>query len=449
VEQRAHGGGQRLLTVGLIFMVTATAFEGLAVPTVLPAALDELGGLPLYGWAFAGFWLTNLVGITVAGYEADRRGPLAPFAIGVLLFALGLAIAALAPDMTWVVAGRVVQGLGAGAIASITYVVIARGYDVSEQPRMIALISSAWVVPGIIGPAAAGYVAQELSWRWAFAALVPLLPLATLLLVPPMRHFAAAGPPARASGAARRMLDGVQLAVAAGLLLAAGGAGHPALSAVAVLAGGTLIVSPLQRLLPAGTLRVRSGPGAITALIALVSAAFFGAEAFVPLAVSSVRGAGTVAGGLSLAAAAVTWAAGSWVQAHLGERSHRPGLIAAGVALIGAGIAIEAAVPVSSLPVYAAAVGWAVAGLGMGISYSLATLLMIRSAPTGEEGAASASIQLAEALGIALGTGIAGSTVAVATIQIGLAPAIAVAQLLMLTLAGVTIAMCGRLPPRG
>ena len=139
-----------MLTAGLLVMVTASGFEGLAVLTVLPAALAEFGGLPLYGWAFSGFWLTNLVGITVAGSQADRRGPLRPFAAGVLLFSAGLLIAGLAPDMAWIVAGRVVQGFGAGAIASITYVIIARGYDRAVQPRMVAIISSAWVIPGLL-----------------------------------------------------------------------------------------------------------------------------------------------------------------------------------------------------------------------------------------------------------------------------------------------------------
>ena len=121
-----------------------------------------------------------------------------------------------------------IQGLGAGAIAAIIYVVIARGYSKTEQPRMIAVISSAWVVPGIIGPAAAGYVAQELSWRWAFAALVPLLPLAALLLVGPMRRLAAAAPSAGPSGAARRMLDAVQLAIAENFVCHAGIVAQPA-----------------------------------------------------------------------------------------------------------------------------------------------------------------------------------------------------------------------------
>ena len=113
-------------------MVTVIAFEGLAVPTVLPATLEEFGGLPLYGWAFAGFFLAQLVGITVAGREADRRGAIAPLLVGALLFAAGLLVSGLAVGMEWVVVGRVIQGLGAGAIFSIVYVIIGRGYD---RPR--------------------------------------------------------------------------------------------------------------------------------------------------------------------------------------------------------------------------------------------------------------------------------------------------------------------------
>jgi len=264
-------------------------------------------------------------------------------------------------------------------------------------------------------------------------------------MVGPLRTLRASPGEHATAGAARQMLDAVQLAVGAALLLAAGNAGQPWLVIGALLAGGLLVVRPLQRLLPAGTLRARPGRGAVTALILLINAAFFGAEAFVPLAVSSVRGAGTVAGGLALTAAAVTWAAGSWIQARFGDRSHRAGMVAAGVGLIGVGIAVEAAIPLSSLPVYAAAIGWAVAGLGMGIAYSLGALFSIRSAPVGGEGAASASINLANTLGVALGTGAAGSVVAVTTVRIGLAPAIALAELLMIVVCGLAIGASGRL----
>ena len=428
-------------------MTTAVGFEGLAVPTVLPAALDELGGLPLYGWAFAGFWLANLVGIVLAGYEADRRGPLMPFVAGAALFAAGLGIAGMAPDMAWIVAGRVIQGLGGGAIASITYIVIARGYDAAAQPRMIAITSSAWVLPGILGPAAAGYIAQELSWRWAFLGLAPLLPLAAVLMVKPMRSLhGRTERPASGERPGGRVLDALQLAVAGALLLAAGNAGQPLLAGGALVGGGVLIVRPLRRLLPDGTLQARRGRGAVTAVIGLVCAAFFGAEAFIPLTVSSVRGAGTIAGGLALTAAAVTWAAGSWVQARLAERGHRAWLTAAGALLIAVGIGIQVAIAVTALATYWAAIGWAIAGLGMGVAYSLATLTSIQSAPAGGEGAASASVQLANTLGIALGTGAAGAVVGLGAVPLGLAPAIAIAQLTMLVVCGLAITVSGRVP---
>ena len=112
------------------------------------------------------------------------------------------------------------------------------------------------------------------------------------------------------------------------------------------------------------------------------------------------------------------------------------------MALIGAGIGIEVAVPLTSLPPYWAAIGWAIAG----ISYSLTTLSAIHLAPPGGQGAASASIQLASTLGIAVGKGIAGAVVAIAAVPVGLAPAIALAELLMLVLCGRTISASGRLP---
>jgi MFS family permease len=117
-----------------------------------------------------------------------------------------------------------------------------------------------------------------------------------------------------------------------------------------------------------------------------------------------------------------------------------------GVALIGAGIGLEVAVAVTSLPTWWAAAGWAIAGLGMGVAYSLTTLTSIQSAPPGGEGAASASIQLANTLGVALGTGVAGAIVAVGAVGLGLAPAIALAELAMLVLCGLTVAVSGRVP---
>ncbi|HYM52826.1 MAG TPA: MFS transporter [Candidatus Dormibacteraeota bacterium] len=450
MQRTAWSHGQRLLTAGLVFMVTAIAFEGLAIPTVLPATLDDLGGLVLYGWAFSAFWLTNLVGITLAGLEADRRGPLLPFVAGTICFALGLAVAGLAPSMAWVVAGRAIQGLGAGAIGSVTYVAIARGYSSEAQPRMIAVISSAWVLPGLLGPALAGYITEATSWRWAILGLAPLLPLAALAVAGPMSRLGVAVPARSPGGAVGKVRDAFQLAVGAAVLLGSLSAPSLLLGAPAAIVGVLLVRGPLQRLLPPGTLSARPGPGAAVVVLALVSASFLGVEAFVPLAVSSIRGAGPIAGGLALTAAAVTWATGSWLQARLAPRRSRRALTAAGLLLVMVGIALETLVPLTAVPAVAlAAFAWAVAGLGMGLAYSTATLVIIETAPVGGEGGASAAAQLANTLGIAVGTGLAGGVVSLsASTILGLAPGIAIANLLLIVAAAIGLAIVGRMPDR-
>ena len=89
----------RAMTLGLAFVVTLVAFEALAVATVMPAVEEALGGIGLYGWTFSAFFLTSLLGITVAGRWCDEFGPARPFAAGLVLFGCGLLVAGLAPSM--------------------------------------------------------------------------------------------------------------------------------------------------------------------------------------------------------------------------------------------------------------------------------------------------------------------------------------------------------------
>ncbi len=143
---------QRPLTVGLVLAVTFVAFEALAVATILPVVGRQLGDLRLYGWVFSAFLLASLIGIVLAGTLADRVPLGRPMLAGLVLFALGLIIGGTAPDMLVLVAGRAVQGLGAGVVPAVAYVAISRCYAEEARPRMFAVLSTAWVVPGLIGP---------------------------------------------------------------------------------------------------------------------------------------------------------------------------------------------------------------------------------------------------------------------------------------------------------
>ena len=405
VWDRAH----RALTIGLVLTVAFTAFEALAVATVLPATVADIGGLALYGWTFSAFMLANLVGIVAAGGMADTRGPAVPFALGVVLFVCGLVVAGLAPSMPVVVAGRFVQGFGAGAVSAVSYAAIASAYDEAARPRMLALLSSAWVVPGLVGPALAGFVADHVGWRPVFLGLVPPTLVAAALAIPPLRALPRAVLAADAAANARRVRSAVLLAAGVGATLAGIESERWLTSAPVMLAGIVVAAPALAHLMPAGTLRAAPGQPAAVVVMALLGVAFFGAEAFVPLALTEVRGRSAAASGLPLTLGTIAWTAGSWIQERTAGRRSRRGVIALGLGLLLAGVVGVACVLHAAVPVGVAYAAWTVTALGMGIAYSTTALTILEHAAPDRAGESSAALQLATNLGIALGTGFGGA----------------------------------------
>lgn len=400
---------QRVLTVGLVLTVSMAAFEAMAVATILPATVADIGGLPYYGWAFSGFMLAEIVGIAVAGRAGDTRGLAPPFAVGGALFGAGLLGAGAAGSMQALIACRLLQGLGAGAISTLSYTAVARGYEEAARPRMLALLSTAWVVPGLIGPALAAAVDAYFGWRWVFLALAPFSVVAVGLALPALRGL---GPLGAAAAPTDQTAAAAGLTAGAAALLLAPSLDH-ALVGLAVGSVGAVVALPcFRRLVPAGTLRARPGLPAAVAAMGLLSAAFFGAEVFVPLSLTEVRHRSVAFAGVTLTAATLSWTAGAWLQARWAPRHSRRLLVALGLLLLAVGIAATAAVLHPSIPTELAPVAWGVAGLGIGVAYSTTALVVLECAPPGEEGSASAAMQLANVLGTAIGTGAGGAVLA-------------------------------------
>jgi MFS family permease len=417
-EDRAAGpwGTQtRALTTGLVLTVTFVASEALAVVTVMPVVARDLGGLRLYGWVFSAFLLSSIIGIVAAGRAADRRGPAAPFIAGVVLFGSGLAIAGLAPTMQVLVAGRLLQGMGAGAVPSVAYVAIGRAFPGAVRARMMAIMSTAWVAPGLAGPAVSAEVAHVFGWRWVFLGLLPVVAVAGPIAVPALARL---GPPGAGQEQEQphRLTDALALAAAATMLLAgltlAGGSGAVAAGAGLILAGLVIGVPMLRRLLPPGTLTARPGLPATILARGLLTFAFFGADAYVTLALTAVRHRPPVMAGLAVTGATLTWAAGAWGQARLSGSWEGRRLVRSGLVIILAGIAGLTLVLSPSVPWQLGLAAWSVAGLGMGLGYAPISLMMLRQAPPGGEGRASASLNLADVLGSAIGIGVGGAAVA-------------------------------------
>lgn len=411
------------VTIGACALVFLAAFESLAVTTIMPVVSRDLDGASLYALAFAGPLATGVIGMVAAGNWSDRRGPTAPLYASVALFVAGLLIAGTAASMPALVAGRLVQGLGGGAMTVALYVVVARVYPAILHPKIFAAFAAAWVIPSLVGPFAAGIVAQVLSWHWVFLGVVGLVVPALVMIVPVLRGVDrqrqdAAIPPwavGRLGWAALAALAVLALNLSAEVRIA-GIPAAPAALAAAAVAVALLAVRPL---VPRGTLTARRGLPSVILTRGLASAAFFGAEVYLPYLLIEQYAFSPTFAGLTLTGGALAWAGASAIQGRLGTRLDHRAAVRIGSVLVLAAITLALATTALNWPAAVAISGWIFAGGGMGLLYPRLSVMTLALSSKDNEGFNSSAMSISDSLGGALALATTGIVFAAFTTTAG------------------------------
>jgi MFS family permease len=407
--------GRRALTVvGLCMAVTAIAFESISVATAMPAAARDLDGLDLYAWAFSLFLIGQLFATVAAGRLCDRIGPARPMTGGVTLFSAGLVVAATAPTMLQLIAGRLMQGLGAGTIGISLYVVIALAFEPAQRPTVFSFFSTAWVLPSFIGPAVAAWLTHRFGWQAVFWTVLPLVALGAVMMLPLVFRLSrpsAPADPARRTRPTALWAAGLS-AVGAAALQVAGQRQTPA-GLLAGVAGLVMVGASLPNLMPPGFFRFRPGLAPVITVRGLMAGAFFGAEAFVPLMLVEQRHLSLLAAGSSLTVGALGWTAGSWTQSRRNLPLRRDQIIVAGATSLVLGIGLVTVVTALRLWVGLVAAGWVLAGLGMGLATASTAVATMALSVSAEQGRNASSLQFGEAFGAGLFVGAGGTVFAV------------------------------------
>jgi MFS family permease len=310
---------------------------------------------------------------------------------------------------------------------------------------MFAVLSTAWVIPGLIGPAVAALVAAAAGWRWVFLGLLPLVAVAGLLAVLALRRVPR---PAAASRPALPYLPVLGVVLGAGVALASVSSGRLPAVIGGVLAGGLLLVLSLRRLTPPGTLLARRGLPATILGRGLLTCSFFAGDAYVPYAITTVRHSPTALGALALTAATMTWTAGAWVQARWIGRLGPRRLVRLGEMLVFTGLVLMAVTLLPSVPPALGVVAWAIGGFGIGQAYAPLSVTTLDRAAAGQEGRATSGLQLFDVLGQAIGTGVAGAIVAGTADGLGHRDGVALAFGFALVVSVISLLAGARLPSR-
>ena len=438
---------RRALTIGILLGVTLVGFETLAVVTVAPAIAGSFAAVARYGWIFSSFLLATLLGSVVGGWALDRIEPRLTLLAALTLFGAGLLVAAVAGTMDVLLAARALQGLGGGALVTALYVAVTRAYPDRARPRMMALMSSAWILPALLGPTVAGAVATAFGWRSVFYGLLPIVAVVILLTLPGFATLQRGA----AAGSFRARINAALLLVGGALLLLAGLESGTLQGWAAVAAGSVAAQRALTTLLPDGTLRLRRGLAAAIGARGSIYPAFVTAETMVSLMLIEHFAYSPAVGGAILAAGSLSWTAGAWLQERLDARSgsaSRGPRIAIGAALVTTGLAVQIlALVVPPWALVFAACGWAVAGAGIGMAHATTSVHAFALAGPDGAGSASAALQIVDQFGAAIGTGVAGAIFA-ASLDTGLGASGGIAVALALSAGFAALGVVGGMRSR-
>jgi MFS family permease len=395
------------------------AYSVTAITTAMPRAAEELDGVALYGLAFAATLAASVVAMAVAAPWLERTDPGWPLFTGLGLFTAGLLLAGTSGTMGQLVLGRAVQGLGVGLNAVALYVVIARVFPAAVRARMFAALAAAWVLPTVVGPPISGAVTDRWGWRWVFLSVPVLALVSAALLRSGTRGSGTGGSDPGNPGFDLRSPNGSDpgglpedgptvpwrrerrpafalVAAAAVLIVSDAGQRRSAWWVPELAAALAALVAVTPRLLPPGTWLARRGLPAVVLMRALIGTAFTVADVYLPLLMIQQRQLPAWLAGLSLTIGGVTWFCGSWLA---GRGLLQPAaLLRVGSWVLLLGIAVAGLVAQPGVPAWAAWLGWAFGGLGIGMCYPILSVLLLEQSAPAEQGRNAAALQLNETL---------------------------------------------------
>jgi EmrB/QacA subfamily drug resistance transporter len=165
---------QRLLMGAVISGLLLAMLDQTIVGTALPRIVGALGGTSLYVWVVTAYLVPATVSLPVYARLSDRYGRQRLLLIGMVLFLVGSALAGSAQDMTQLIAWRALQGLGAGALEALSFILVADLYGGRRNAALQGLLAGLMGLSFIAGPLIGGFLTDHVDWRACFLVNLPI-----------------------------------------------------------------------------------------------------------------------------------------------------------------------------------------------------------------------------------------------------------------------------------
>lgn len=426
---------RRLTLAALAVVVLLSALDQTIVATAMPRIIEELQGLAMYAWVTTAYMLTSTVSVPLYGKLSDQYGRKPILILGVLLFLTGSALCGLSGEfgrlpvlgdgMMQLVVFRALQGLGAGALMTVSFAVMADLYPPRERGRLFGVFGSVFGLATVVGPFIGGFFTDHGSvtlggydiagWRWVFYVNLPLGALALFMIIYRM-------PVLRKGGGGTIDYLGAVLVVltaAAALLALTLGGTHYAwdspritgLFAVSAVSLAIFIWVERRASEPILPLHLFSIPTFRTATLGsfVMSMAFLGVVMFMPLYMQVVQGVSATQSGVSLLPLMLALIVSSIGSGRIVTRTgkYKALMVTGGVVLV-AGVVSLTGIHADTTQ---ADLAWRLilTGLGLGPAQTLFSLVIQNAAPANQVGVATSMSQFSRQIGSTVGVAIFGT----------------------------------------
>lgn len=403
----------RLVMAGLMLTLFLVSMESTVVSTGMPTIVGQLGGLDYYSWVFTAFMLASTTTVPLYGKLSDIFGRRPVYAVSMVVFLAGSVLCGVAQSMTQLIVFRAVQGIGAGGLLPLVFIIVGDLFSFAERARIQGLFSGVWGVSSLVGPLLGGFIVDRAAWQWIFLINIFPAPLAAALV-----WFAWVDTPRQAAGRPAIDYAGAALLTAGAVALLMGLSDLEAGWAPLAIGGSVALFAALvvverraaDPVLPVGLFRDRIFAVACAHGL-LAGCAMFGSTAFVPLFVQGVLGTTATEAGAALTPMLLSWVFASIIGARLMLRiGYRTLSVAGMISLtIGSLMLTQVNEGTGRLPLM---FFLGMMGLGMGLSIPAFLIAVQSSVERRVLGTATSTLQFSRSIGGALGTGIMGAVLA-------------------------------------
>jgi len=405
------------------------SMESTVVATAMPTIATQLGGLESYSWVFSIYMLASTTTVPLFGKLSDLYGRRRIYVAALALFLGGSLLCGLAQSMQQLIIFRAIQGLGAGGLLPLAFIIVGDLFTLEQRARMQGLFSGVWGVSSVVGPLLGGFLVDQVSWHWVFYInILPGLLAGTLVWTAWIDR-------ARTNGAARPTVDyagaAILTAAVVALLLGLFELGTPfgwALIGIATLLFGALVWVERRAVDPVLPLPLfRDRMFAVACANGLLAGwALFGSVSFVPLYVQAVLGTSATAAGATLTPLLLGWVGASIVGSRLLLNIGYRTLSLIGMALLAVGTFLMSRNG-SHTSQLILLIDLAMMGIGMGLTIPSFLIAVQSTVRRSELGAATSMLQFSRSIGGTLGVSVMGAalslSLAAGLVAAGLDPA--------------------------